>query len=102
MSLGKLPIVIGHRGACGYRPEHTLASYELAIQMGADYIEPDIVSTKDGILIARHENDISETTDVRDAGEFADRKTTKIIDGKEVTSWFTEDFTLAEIKTLRA
>jgi glycerophosphoryl diester phosphodiesterase len=102
MSLGKLPIVIGHRGACGYRPEHTLASYELAIQMGADYIEPDIVSTKDGILIARHENDISETTDVSDAREFANRQTTKIIDGKEVTGWFTEDFTLEEIKTLRA
>ncbi len=99
---GKPPIVIGHRGACGYRPEHTLASYELAIQMGADYIEPDIVSTKDGVLLARHENDISETTDVGDARGFADRKTTKIIDGKPVTGWFTEDFTLAEIKTLRA
>jgi glycerophosphoryl diester phosphodiesterase len=96
------PIVIGHRGACGYRPEHTVASYELAIQMGADYIEPDVVSTKDGILIARHENDISQTTDVSDRPEFSDRKTTKIIDGKEVISWFTEDFTLAEIKTLRA
>lgn len=100
--LGKLPIVIGHRGACGYRPEHTLASYELAIQMGADYIEPDIVSTKDGVLIARHENDISETTDVSDAREFANRRTTKIIDGNAVTGWFTEDFTLEEIKTLRA
>lgn len=98
----KPPIIIGHRGACGYRPEHTLASYELAIQMGADYIEPDIVSTKDSVLIARHENEISETTDVGERPEFASRKTTKIIDGKEVTGWFTEDFTLAEIKTLRA
>jgi glycerophosphoryl diester phosphodiesterase len=102
ITISKLPIVIGHRGACGYRPEHTLASYELAIQMGADYIEPDIVSTKDGFLVARHENDISETTDVSDAREFANRKTTKIIDGQEVTGWFTEDFTLAELKTLRA
>lgn len=98
----QLPIVIGHRGASGYRPEHTLAAYELAIQMGADYIEPDIVSTKNGVLIARHENDIVETTDVSDRSEFANRKTTKTINGKEVTSWFTEDFTLAEIKTLRA
>jgi glycerophosphoryl diester phosphodiesterase len=96
------PLVIGHRGASGYRPEHTLAAYELAIQMGVDYIEPDIVSTKDGELIARHENDIAETTDISEHPEFSDRKTTKIIDGKEVTSWFTEDFTLSEIKTLRA
>lgn len=98
----KQPLVIGHRGASGYRPEHTLPSYELAIQMGADYIEPDIVSTKDGVLIARHENDISETTDVGNVREFANRKTTKKIDGREVTGWFIEDFTLAEIKTLRA
>lgn len=98
----KLPIIIGHRGACGYRPEHTLASYELAIQMGADYIEPDIVSTKDSILIARHENEISETTDVGERPEFASRKTTKFIDGKDVIGWFAEDFTLEEIKTLRA
>jgi len=98
----KQPLVIGHRGASGYRPEHTLASYELAIQMGADYIEPDIVSTKDGVLIARHENDISETTNVGNVREFANRKTTKKIDGREVTGWFIEDFTLAEIKTLRA
>lgn len=98
----KPPLVIGHRGASGYRPEHTLASYELAIHMGADYIEPDIVSTKDGVLIARHENDISETTDVGNVRKFANRKTTKTIDGREVTGWFTEDFTLAEIKTLRA
>jgi len=98
----KLPLVIGHRGACGYRPEHTLASYELAIQMGADYIEPDVVSTKEGTLIARHENDITETTNVSEKPEFASRKTTKKIGGKEVTGWFTEDFTLAEIKMLRA
>ncbi|MFE1747990.1 glycerophosphodiester phosphodiesterase [Coleofasciculus sp. H7-2] len=99
---GAPPIVIGHRGASGYRPEHTLASYELAIEMGADYIEPDLVSTKDGVLIARHENEISGTTDVANRPEFANRKTTKTIDGKPVTGWFTEDFTLAEIKTLRA
>jgi glycerophosphoryl diester phosphodiesterase len=86
----------------GYRPEHTLASYELAIEMGADFIEPDLVSTKDHVLIARHENEISETTDVADHPEFAGRKTTKRIDGREATGWFTEDFTLAEIKTLRA
>ncbi|MES2801406.1 MAG: glycerophosphodiester phosphodiesterase [Bdellovibrionota bacterium] len=94
------PLVLGHRGACGYRPEHTLASYQLAIDMGADYIEPDLVSTKDGVLIARHENEISETTDV--AVKFPDRKATKTIDGKTVIGWFTEDFTLKEIKTLRA
>jgi glycerophosphoryl diester phosphodiesterase len=98
----QLPIVIGHRGASGYRPEHTLASYELAIEMGADYIEPDLVSTKDHVLVARHENDISGTTNVADHVEFADRKTTKVIDGIAVTGWFTEDFTLAELKTLRA
>src|SRR5262245_2154517 len=96
------PLVIAHRGASGYRPEHTLAAYELAIEMGADFIEPDLVSTKDGILIARHENEISETTDVANHPEFASRRTAKRIDGVEVTGWFTEDFTLAEIKTLRA
>jgi glycerophosphoryl diester phosphodiesterase len=96
------PIVIGHRGASGYRPEHTLASYRLAIQMGADYVEPDLVSTKDGVLVARHENEIGGTTDVADHPEFADRKTTKTIDGRAVTGWFTEDFTLAELKRLRA
>ncbi len=96
------PIVIGHRGASGYRPEHTLASYELAIAMGADYIEPDLVSTKDGVLVARHENEISATTDVADHPEFASRKATKVIDGTPVTGWFTEDFTLAELRTLRA
>jgi glycerophosphoryl diester phosphodiesterase len=98
----QLPIVIGHRGASGYRPEHTLASYELAIEMGADYIEPDLVSTKDHVLVARHENDITATTNVADHAEFADRKTTKVIDGVTIAGWFTEDFTLAELKTLRA
>jgi glycerophosphoryl diester phosphodiesterase len=96
------PLVIGHRGASGYRPEHTLASYRLAIEMGADYIEPDLVSTKDGVLVARHENEISGTTDVADHPEFADRYTTKTFDGRTVSGWFTEDFTLAELKTLRA
>jgi glycerophosphoryl diester phosphodiesterase len=96
------PLIIAHRGASGYRPEHTLASYELAIGMGADFIEPDLVSTRDGVLIARHENEISGTTDVADRPEFAARKATKQIDGREVTGWFTEDFSLAEIKTLRA
>ena len=96
------PIVVAHRGASGYRPEHTLAGYRLAIRMGADFIEPDLVSTKDGVLVARHENEISGTTDVADRPEFADRRTTKTIDGTEVTGWFTEDFTLEELRTLRA
>ncbi|WP_424923273.1 glycerophosphodiester phosphodiesterase [Amycolatopsis arida] len=95
-------VVIGHRGASGYRPEHTLAAYELAARMGADYIEPDLVITKDGVLVARHEPEIGGTTDVADRPEFADRKTTKSVDGEEVTGWFAEDFTLAELKTLRA
>jgi glycerophosphoryl diester phosphodiesterase len=98
----RLPIVIGHRGASGYRPEHTLAAYTLAIDMGADYIEPDLVSTKDHVLVARHENDITATTDVAAQPEFADRRTTKTIDGVSITGWFTEDFTLAELRTLRA
>jgi glycerophosphoryl diester phosphodiesterase len=96
------PLLIAHRGASGYRPEHTLASYELAIAMGADFIEPDLVCTRDGVLIARHENDISETTDVADRPEFAARRATKDIDGLRIIGWFSEDFTLAEIKTLRA
>jgi glycerophosphoryl diester phosphodiesterase len=96
------PIVFGHRGAAGYRPEHTLASYDLAARMGADYIEPDLVSTKDGVLVVRHEPEIGGTTDVADHPEFADRKTTKVIDGVSYTGWFTDDFTLAELKTLRA
>lgn len=94
------PLVIGHRGACGHRPEHTLASYELAIAMGADYIEPDLVMTKDKVLVARHENEISGTTDVE--SKFPDRKTTKKVDGKEISGWFIEDFTLKEVKSLRA
>nr|WP_290222261.1 glycerophosphodiester phosphodiesterase family protein [Trichocoleus desertorum] len=99
---GQPPIVIGHRGASGLRPEHTLAAYELAIAQGADYIEPDLVATKDGVLVARHENEISGTTDVAERPEFAARRTTKVIDGTIFTGWFTEDFTLAELKTLRA
>lgn len=94
------PLVIAHRGASGYRPEHTLAAYELAISQGADFIEPDLVATKDGELVARHENEISGTTDV--AERFPARKRTQQIDGQPVTGWFTEDFTLAELKTLRA
>jgi glycerophosphoryl diester phosphodiesterase len=96
------PIVIAHRGASGLRPEHTLAAYQLAIEQGADFIEPDLVVTRDGVLIARHENEISESTNVSDVAKFAGRKTTKVIDGVEHTGWFTEDFTLAEIKELRA
>jgi glycerophosphoryl diester phosphodiesterase len=95
-------LIIGHRGAAGYRPEHTLASYELGARMGADYIEPDLVSTKDHVLVARHEPNITDTTDVASHPEFASRKTTKTIDGATQTGWFTDDFTLAELKTLRA
>src|SRR4051794_10882323 len=95
-------LIIGHRGAPGYRPEHTLVSYRLAAEMGADYIEPDLVSTRDGVLVARHENEISGTTDVAAHPEFAGRRTTKTIDGAAVSGWFTEDFTIAELKTLRA
>jgi glycerophosphoryl diester phosphodiesterase len=98
----RTPLVVGHRGASGYRPEHTLASYALAARMGADYIEPDLVLTRDGVLVACHENEISGTTDVANHPEFADRKTTKTIDGVSLTGWFTEDFTLAELRTLRA
>ena len=100
--LARKQLVLGHRGASGYRPEHTLASYQLAIDLGADFIEPDLVSTRDGHLVARHENDISGTTDVASHPEFAARKVTKSIDGLSITGWFTEDFTLAELKTLRA
>ena len=96
------PVLIGHRGASGYRPEHTMASYRLAIAQGADYIEPDLVSTKDGVLVARHENEIGGTTDVADHPEFADRRTTKVIDGRPVTGWFTEAYTYQELRTLRA
>jgi glycerophosphoryl diester phosphodiesterase len=96
------PLVIGHRGASGYRPEHTLAGYALAIELGADFIEPDLVLTKDGQMIARHEPIIGGTTDVASHPEFADRKTTRMLDGVAVTDWFASDFTLQEIKTLRA
>lgn len=95
-------LVIGHRGASALRPEHTLEAYRKAIEDGADLIEPDLVSTRDGALVARHENEISGTTDVADRPEFASRRTTKTIDGERTTGWFTEDFTLAELKTLRA
>lgn len=96
------PAVTGHRGASALRPEHTLASYQKAIEDGADIVEPDLVATKDGVLVARHENEIGGTTNVADAPAFAARKTTKTIDGIPVTGWFTEDFTLSELKTLRA
>lgn len=95
-------LIIAHRGASGERPEHTLAAYERAIDQGADYIEPDLVPTSDGVLVARHENEISGTTNVADHPEFAARRTTRQIDGEAVTGWFTEDFTLAELRTLRA
>jgi glycerophosphoryl diester phosphodiesterase len=96
------PIVIAHRGASGSRPEHTLAAYDLAIDQGADFIEPDLVPTRDDVLVARHENAIGGTTDVAAHPEFAGRRTTKTIDGQTLTDWFVEDFTLAELKTLRA
>lgn len=99
---GQRPIVIGHRGASGYRPEHTLESYRYAIELGADFVEPDLVSTSDGVLIARHEPLLSGTTNIASKPEFASRRTTKILDGVSTTDWFTSDFTLAEIKTLRA
>jgi glycerophosphoryl diester phosphodiesterase len=98
----KSALLIAHRGASGLRPEHTLAGYELAARMGADYLEPDLVSTADGVLVARHEPEIGETTDVAERPEFADRHTTKIIDGQPYTGWFVEDLTLAELKSLRA
>lgn len=94
--------MIAHRGASGERPEHTLASYRLAIEQGADYIEPDLVMTRDGVLVARHENEIGGTTDVASHPQFAARRRTQVIDGESMTGWFTEDFTLAELKTLRA
>ncbi|HEU4778972.1 MAG TPA: glycerophosphodiester phosphodiesterase [Steroidobacteraceae bacterium] len=99
---GSPPFVIAHRGASGYVPEHTLAGYFIAIQQGADYVEPDLVISKDGALLARHENEIGGTTDVSARPEFASRKVTKTIDGETFTGWFTEDFTLAELKSLRA
>lgn len=96
------PLVIAHRGASGYRPEHTRSAYELAFALGADAVEPDIVATRDGVLVLRHENEISGTTDVARRPEFADRRTAKVIDGVRLEGWFTEDFDWAELATLRA
>jgi glycerophosphoryl diester phosphodiesterase len=96
------PLILAHRGASGYRPEHTLAAYELSVAMGADYIEPDLVMTRDGVLVDRHEPEIGTTTDVAHRAEFADRQRTKVLDGKAVSGWWVEDFTLDEFKTLRA
>lgn len=97
----RTPLVIGHRGAPGYRPEHTRSSYVLAFDSGVDAVEPDIVATRDGVLVVRHENEISGTTDVADHPEFADRRTTKRVDGEELTGWFAEDFTWDELSVLR-
>jgi glycerophosphoryl diester phosphodiesterase len=102
IAVAEPPFVIAHRGASGYLPEHTLAGYFVAIQQGADYVEPDLVITRDGALVVRHENEIGGTTNVAAHPEFAARRTTKTIDGQTITGWFTEDFTLAELKTLRA
>jgi glycerophosphoryl diester phosphodiesterase len=102
MNALRRPIVIAHRGASGYAPEHTLVSYFTAIEQGADYVEPDLVMTRDGVMVARHENEIGGTTDVAARPEFAGRHRTKVIDGASVSGWFTEDFLLAELKTLRA
>ena len=96
------PLIIGHRGASGYRPEHTEVAYRLAAQLGADYIEPDLVMSSDGVLVVRHEPEIGSTTDVATHPRFADRRSTRTIDGVAVTGWFADDFTLAELKTLRA
>ncbi|WP_231503128.1 glycerophosphodiester phosphodiesterase family protein [Blastococcus sp. URHD0036] len=102
MTRSPRPVIVGHRGAPGYRPEHTAASYELAIDLGADMIEPDVVVTRDGALVVRHENELSRTTDISVRPEFADRRTTRRVGDKERTGWFAEDLTLAEIRTLRA
>ncbi len=102
MTVARVPLIIGHRGASGYRPEHTRAAYELAFRLGADAVEPDIVATRDGVLVLRHENEISGTTDVASRPEFADRRTNKLIDGARLTGWFTEDFKWAVLSTLRA
>ncbi|GAA1060327.1 glycerophosphodiester phosphodiesterase family protein [Agromyces bracchium] len=100
--LAERPFVIGHRGASGYRPEHTEAAYRMAFALGADAIEPDLVATRDGVLVLRHENEISGTTDVASRAEFASRRTTREVDGRPLAGWFTEDFTWAELATLRA
>ncbi len=102
MAATKPALLIAHRGASGYMPEHTLPAYSLAILQGADFIEPDLVATKDGVLVARHENEIGGTTDVAAHPEFSERRRTQRVDGEEITGWFTEDFSLAELKTLRA
>ncbi|SMH31391.1 glycerophosphoryl diester phosphodiesterase [Rathayibacter oskolensis] len=102
MSARPSPLVIGHRGASGYRPEHTRSAYDLALALGADALEPDLVATRDGVLVLRHENEISGTTDIEQRPEFADRRTTKRIEGRDVTGWFTEDFTWSELALLRA
>jgi glycerophosphoryl diester phosphodiesterase len=96
------PIVIGHRGAPTHRPEHTLASYVLAARLGADYLEPDLVATADGVLVARHEPELGATTDIASHPEFADRRTTRVVDGRACTGWFVDDLTLTELRTLRA
>jgi len=101
-SLEVTPAVVAHRGASGQRPEHTIEAYRLGIAQGADDIELDLVPTRDGVLVARHESEISGTTDVAAHAKFADRRTTKVIDGEELTGWFVEDFTIAELKTLAA
>ena len=101
-ALAQSPLIIAHRGASGERPEHTRMAYARAIEQGADFIEPDLVMSRDGVLIVRHENEIGGTTDVAWRPEFADRRTTRIIDGQSVTGWFTEDFTWAELQTLSA
>lgn len=100
-SAARRPIVIAHRGASAYRPEHTLGAYQLAIEQGADFIEPDLVMTRDHVLVCRHENEISQTTNVAEHPEFADRRKAKTVDGVEALGWWVEDFTLAELKTLR-
>lgn len=97
----RTPLVIGHRGAPGYRPEHTRSSYDLALELGVDAVEPDVVVSRDGVLVVRHENEIGSTTDVGTRPEFADRRTTKTVDGTELTGWFAEDFTWDELATLR-
>lgn len=99
---GAKPLVIGHRGAAGYLPDHTLEGYRKAIELGADFIEPDLVATRDGVLVARHEPNIAATTDVKDRPEFANRRTQRLVDGVQEEGWFVSDFTLAELKTLRA
>src|SRR3954465_230483 len=96
------PVVIGHRGAPAYRPEHTTASFELAIDLGAEVIEPDVVISRDGVLVVRHESELSLSTDVAGRPEFADRRSTREVDGEQCAGWFAEDFTLAELRTLRA